>query len=530
MKDFIKKCLLILLILPSFVLALSNNQTIDDYVSNDHTSGQTSSVYSFGIGSTNGKYALKDSSNSMTWAEWLKINANGFNTDGYYVITTSGGSVSTTQAYEISYDLNGGTSTKPNNDFAYNGSSITLPAVPTRTGYTFTGWLNGSNTYSANSAYTVNATTSFIARWTVNNYTITFKGNGGIAQGDNGSILEEYKMSNLNYDNDYELTGNKFIRAGYSFKEWNTKADGTGSSYSDKQSIKNLISENNGNIDLHAIWTVGDLVFNNQEITSIYSKETKIIHINEPTAGSGNYSYSYNSEIDGVNLSKEGTLTIPSLNVNDAGYKIQVTVKDLSTNKEATSTLMIKILPYTITEENSDISMKTNYVYSGNVIKPEVSIKMKENTVGNEEIDLIEGQDFDITYDNSDDVYYDEQGNTIAHRISIKGKGNYTGTISKTYTITQKDIASDDIKVSYEKNHNWTGLEIKPEVTLTYNDQTLTPGIDYNISYSHNIDVGSENNENGPKITITGIGNFSETKTLGFNIKANELVINQTDD
>lgn len=55
-------------------------------------------------------------------------------------------------------------------------------------------------------------------------------------------------------DTSYELPQNKFTKNGYVFTGWNTKADGTGVAYSEKESIENLIDENYGNITLYAQW------------------------------------------------------------------------------------------------------------------------------------------------------------------------------------------------------------------------------------------------------------------------------------
>ncbi|MBR3164022.1 InlB B-repeat-containing protein [Candidatus Saccharibacteria bacterium] len=75
-------------------------------------------------------------------------------------------------------------------------------------------------------------------------YTIHFDANTGTGN-----------MSNQTYNLDQStaLPANGFTKDGYSFKEWNTKADGTGTSYADGQSIKNLATANQ-TITLYAIW------------------------------------------------------------------------------------------------------------------------------------------------------------------------------------------------------------------------------------------------------------------------------------
>jgi uncharacterized repeat protein (TIGR02543 family) len=61
---------------------------------------------------------------------------------------------------------------------------------------------------------------------------------------------------NMTYDVSKMLTGNRYTRSGYSFNGWNTEADGSGDSYTDQQSVMNLVSEANGTITLYAQWEI----------------------------------------------------------------------------------------------------------------------------------------------------------------------------------------------------------------------------------------------------------------------------------
>ena len=71
------------------------------------------------------------------------------------------------------------------------------------------------------------------AKWKANKYTVRFHGNKATS----GSMQE---MKNLEYDMDYTLRKNKFKRKGYKFVRWNTKADGSGKKYGNKEEIENL--------------------------------------------------------------------------------------------------------------------------------------------------------------------------------------------------------------------------------------------------------------------------------------------------
>ena len=84
------------------------------------------------------------------------------------------------------------------------------------------------------------------AQWKPNSYSVTFNKNGATA----GSM----KKLNCKYDASYALKANKLKKKGYSFKEWNTKKDGTGTAYSDEATIKNLTDMKNGKVTLYAQW------------------------------------------------------------------------------------------------------------------------------------------------------------------------------------------------------------------------------------------------------------------------------------
>ena len=126
----------------------------------------------------------------------------------------------------------------------------------TRTGYTFKNWnkkTDGSGTSYKNKQSVKNltntqgATVNLYAQWKPNTYTISFNGNGKTG----GSTAS---MS-MTYDTAKNLTANGFTKTGHSFNGWNTKSNGSGTSYKNKQSVKNLTSANGATITLYARWT-----------------------------------------------------------------------------------------------------------------------------------------------------------------------------------------------------------------------------------------------------------------------------------
>ena len=78
------------------------------------------------------------------------------------------------------------------------------------------------------------------------NYTIKYDGNNAT----NGNMTNSSHI----YDKESKLNKNQYTKTGYTFKEWNTKSDGSGNSYQDQQLIKNLTSANGETITLYAQW------------------------------------------------------------------------------------------------------------------------------------------------------------------------------------------------------------------------------------------------------------------------------------
>lgn len=79
-----------------------------------------------------------------------------------------------------------------------------------------------------------------------NTYTITFDANGGTGTTANVDAT---------YDQDATLTTSGFTKAGYTFTGWNTQADGSGTSYIDGATVKNLTAVNNETVTLYAMYS-----------------------------------------------------------------------------------------------------------------------------------------------------------------------------------------------------------------------------------------------------------------------------------
>jgi len=112
----------------------------------------------------------------------------------------------TINQYTITFDSVGGTSVESiTQDFA---TSVTQPANPTKTGYTFQGWLLNNEPYVF-STMPVNGA-ALVALWEINTYTINLNVNGGDALAD----------AEVEFDYDTEISLVTPTRAGYQFNGW----------------------------------------------------------------------------------------------------------------------------------------------------------------------------------------------------------------------------------------------------------------------------------------------------------------------
>ena len=78
-------------------------------------------------------------------------------------------------------------------------------------------------------------------------YNLFFRGNkytGGTKMGGRTQV----------YDVPFTLLANTYKKTGHTFTGWNTEADGSGDSYSDRQTVKNLTTKNGENVYLYAQW------------------------------------------------------------------------------------------------------------------------------------------------------------------------------------------------------------------------------------------------------------------------------------
>ena len=116
------------------------------------------------------------------------------------------------RAYDVTYNANGGTGA-PSTQTKTHGVDLTLSStVPTRSGYDFVNWYDGTDYYSPGGLYTANSPASLYAQWRLKTYTVTYNLNGG--QG--GPASPDTKTHGVAYT----IPSTKPTKEGNSFQHW----------------------------------------------------------------------------------------------------------------------------------------------------------------------------------------------------------------------------------------------------------------------------------------------------------------------
>ena len=148
-----------------------------------------------------------------------------------------------------------------------------------------------------------------------------------------------------------------------------------------------------------------------------------------------------------------------------------------------------------ISISKASVTLSTStYAYDGKAKKPSVTVKLNGKTLKN-------GTDYTVSYSNNTKVG--------TAKVTITGKGNYTGSVSKTYSIKNNFKKAT---VSGISNKSYTGKNITQSITVKYNGKTLKNGTDYTVSYSSNKNIGTAT------VKIAGKGSFTGTVTKTFKI------------
>lgn len=230
-------------------------------------------------------------------------------------------------------------------------------------GYIFKGWNTKSDgsgiSYSDMQNVNISSSMDLYAIWSPIKYKIYFDSNDG---------TNTKYFQTLVYDKRVKLTRNTFINANslYYFKEWNTKSDGSGISYSDEQEVVNLTTINNQYINLYAIWEKIEL----------------IDFINSTT--------DYECTYDGKNHSIDINVDVNDYNIIYSNDGINYDIDTLPKYKEVGE---YKIY-YKITKDGYEDLYSSNYIRIYGIKKIDNDIMVKDNNL------ILKNNDYDVLKNN----------------------------------------------------------------------------------------------------------------------------------
>lgn len=159
-----------------------------------------------------------------------------------------------------------------------------------------------------------------------------------------------------------------------------------------------------------------------------------------------------------------------------------------------------------------------NKVYDGTTTATIDNWSTLQNKLGSDDVSI------DVTTSTANfdtkDVATDK---TVTTNLVLTGSkaANYTLTQPTGFTanISAKEISDVSITIDNIPSQSYTGNAVEPKPVVKDGATILVENTDYTLSYLNNIDSGTAT------ITITGIGNYTNSKDVTFNIEKADPVI-----
>lgn len=146
-------------------------------------------------------------------------------------------------------------------------------------------------------------------------------------------------------------------------------------------------------------------------------------------------------------------------------------------------------------------------MYDGTEKRPTVTLRIDSIKDGKKtEVSLREGVDFNVRFDG-------DLVNPGTVHVTITGADDYTGTVETSFVILPADLANATVDMI--PDHVRTGYHIEPDPIVKLDGRTLVKGVDYEVSYSENV------NEGTATLMVKGIGNCAGDTHATFQIIAN---------
>ena len=306
-------------------------------------------------------------------------------------------------------------------------------------------------------------------------------------------VLAERKLNNLGaLTNNGTLTNEGSVYTCTGTYSGNEAENAEGASFITEHDYEDGVCVYCGEPEATAGKTVLDIRYTGDPLTKVYDKTHNV------TLKSSDFTLSGIAEGHKVKITKL-TAAYDSPNVGSRTVKVSFKLGgddgDLYTAKamSISATITPKVLTITPTEGQTKVYGAADPAYLSGKVK------------GLLERDTISGR-----------LSREPGENVGRYKItvgSISGGDNYTVDLLEEYfTITAKPISDANVSFAAIGNQRYTGVAVKPELDLRLGNLKLKQGRDYTAEYSDNVETGTAS------VKVTGIGNFSGTRTATFRI------------
>lgn len=217
------------------------------------------------------------------------------------------------------------------------------------------------------------------------------------------------------------------------------------------------------------------------------------------------YTVSYSYDDNKGNVGSTGTVTVTAKDGSGYTGTKSATFKVIADNNFKTGNGGV-----TVTLD------KNSYAFSGEAIKPVVTVKGNPSATLNNSTALKEGKDYTVSYSNNQNAAKSNASKN-APTITLKGIGDYAGTITKTFTIDK--LTTTISLAGYKKTYTYgDSLSLTGSIDKGY---TIDGGsLTYESSDSDVIDVSQGRNGWDFKIVGTGTATIEARAAQTTNCKA----------
>ena len=398
----------------------------------------------------------------------------------------------------LAYAVTNGGTFIDNTTFAANK----LP-TPVKAGYTFGGWYTdaacteGELPKDGNGIYTTTGSetgTVYYAKWNLANDFVEITYNSNMA--DESSKVIATAKNGTAY-----TSANLFTRAGYSFKGWNTAADGKGTAYN-----AGALLPTSANLTLYAQWTLDKPTISSSGTTTAVYGNTVTLTASTAATGASYQWYKGNEKIPDANSD-----SLTRTNVADSGaYTVEITVGTDTATSDPTTVTITKATPdINISADQTSLTgggdVKLTVTSNGVPTEGKIAvicdgITVTENKDGTFSATLPnETKTYTFTASYAGDDNHAEASNTC--RVSVTRHTSSSSSSNPAYSVTTPSKSENGGVAVSSKN-------ARKGDTVTV---TVTPDAGYQLDKL----TVTDKNGNVLKLTDKGDGKYSFTMPDG---------------